>query len=152
MLQLEGFKFSGGPDEKKDEVTHIGMFRRQLAKSFGHLRSRSNTGPTMDASAAGERSQNDLSRDSSTSAGIYRDASAQNLAEGPVTDSNLATGPNPGATAAKLKVGAAHLTQAQKAVNRLPEHCCCQMHTAVGGSGSVLVMPMTQEICTCANA
>ena len=113
-LQLEGFKSSGGPDEKKDEVTHIGMFRRQLAKSFGHLRSRSNTGPAADPSAAGERSQNDLSSDAS-SAGIYRDASAQNLAEGPVTDSNLATGPNPGATAAKLKVGMAGLSTCAKA-------------------------------------
>lgn len=107
LMQLEGLKSSGGADEKKDEVTHIGMFRRQLAKSFGHLRSRSNPGPAMDASAAGERSQNDLSSDAS-SAGIYRDASAQNLAEGPVTDNNLATGPNPETTAAKLKVGAPH--------------------------------------------
>ena len=102
MLQLEGFK-SRGSDEKKDEVTHIGMFRRRLAQSFGHLRSRPSTGPT-DPSAAGERSQTDLSSGSS-STGAYRDASAQNLAEGPVTDGNLATGPNPAATAAKLKVG-----------------------------------------------
>ena len=103
MLQLEGFQSMAGADEKKDEVTHIGMFRRRLAQSFGHLRNRSNTGPA-DPSAAGERSQNDLSSDPSAT-GVCRDASAQSLADGPVTDSNLATGPNPAATAAKLKVG-----------------------------------------------
>lgn len=90
-MQLEGFKSSGG-DQKRDEVTHIGMFRRKLAQSFGHLRSQN--GHT--ASAAG----------SAGAAGAEEGDSSisQPLADGPVTDNNLATGPNSGATAAKLKV------------------------------------------------
>lgn len=87
-------------------MTHIGMFRRQLARSFGHLR-RSSVGPT-DPSAAGDRSQHDPSSHSG-SAGIYREGSAAKLADGPVTDGNLATGPNPSATAAKVKVTYANM-------------------------------------------
>ena len=103
MVQLEGLKCQGGADEKKDEVTHIGMFRQQLARSFGHLRKRSSTG-NLEASAAGDPSQDGHSS-SSSDASNSRAASVQNLADGPLTDSNLATGPNPAATAAKLKVG-----------------------------------------------
>ena len=91
LLQLEGFR-SSGAEEKKDEVTHIGMFRRKLAQSFGHLHSQSGRGG---AEAAADRA----SREANAC------ASSQGLAEGPVTDNNLATGPNVGATAAKLKVG-----------------------------------------------
>ena len=75
-------------------MTHIGMFRRKLAQSFGHLHSQNHSG-RGGAEAAAERA----TREASAS------ASGQGLAEGPVTDNNLATGPNPAATAAKLKVG-----------------------------------------------
>lgn len=95
FLQLEGFR-SSGAEENKDEVTHIGMFRRKLAQSFGHLHSQSGSGRGR-GEAAAERA----ARKASAS------ASGQGLAEGPVTDNNLATGPNPAATAAKLKVGLA---------------------------------------------
>ena len=72
-------------------MTHIGMFRRKLAQSFGHLQSQSGRDG---AGAAADRATKEAS------AG----ARGQGLAEGPVTDNNLATGPNPAATAAKLKV------------------------------------------------
>jgi len=107
IVQLEGFKSSCGADEKRDEVTHIGMFRRRLAQSMGHRRAEDGTG--ADASAAGDPSQSGHGSEGS-SAGTDRSASAQKLAEGPVTDSNLATGPNPGVTAAKLKVRTPFLT------------------------------------------
>ena len=92
-MQLQGFK-SSGPDQKRDEVTHIGIFRRKLAQSFGHLRSQN--GDTADAAgSAGAAGAEE---------GDSGSISGQPLADGPVTDSNLATGPNAGATAAKLKV------------------------------------------------
>ena len=95
FLQLEGFR-SSGAEEKKDEVTHIGMFRRKLAQSFGHLHSQSGS-----RRGGGEAAAERAAREASAG------ASGQGLAEGPVTDNNLATGPNPAATAAKLKVGLA---------------------------------------------
>ena len=128
MVQLEGLKCKGGADEKKDEVTHIGMFRQQLARSFGHLQKRSSTG-NLEASAAGDPSQDGHSS-SSSDASNSRAASVQNLADGPLTDSNLATGPNPAATAAKLKVGRPEEARHHK-------HCCLQ-----SGLPSTLPLPV----------
>ena len=68
------------------------MFRRKLAQSFGHLQSQG--GRDGAEAAAGQ-----VTREANAC------ASGQGLAEGPITDNNLATGPNPAATAAKLKVG-----------------------------------------------
>lgn len=122
-MQLQGFKLSGG-DQKRDEVTHIGMFRRKLAQSFGHLRSQNgNTADAAGSAAAAGAKEGDSSS-----------ISGQSLADGPVTDSNLAAGPNAGATAAKLKVCCAAFSESNSLYDQLfqaPSHLASKRPRAI---------------------
>ena len=72
----------------RDEVTHIGMMRRHVAKSFNNLRHGSGSNKPVKPMVSNLASQ-----------AAQIDAS---LAVGPAKDENLARGPDPNAAAANI--------------------------------------------------